>query len=74
MECLLVLRIPVSPRGNHQRRQMGMQPSSHEVCRVSAEEGYTSHPRQRVSEVFVLTEEWLVVVAAAAAIDRGGST
>lgn len=71
MECLLVRRIPVSLPGNHQRRRMGMQPSSHEVCRVSAEEGCTSRLRQRVSEVFVLTEGWLVV---AAAIGRGDST
>ena len=41
---------------------------------MSAEEGYTSHPRQRVSEVSVLTEGWLVVVAAAAAIGPGDST
>ena len=73
MECPLVLHIPVSLQGKHLRRRMGMQPSSHEVCRVSAEEGCTSHLRQKVSEVFVLTEEWLVV-AAAAAIDPGDST
>ena len=72
MECLLALHIPVSLRGNHQRRLMGMQPSSHEVCRESAEGGCTPHPRQKVSEEFVLTEEWLVVVAAAA-IGQGDS-
>ena len=74
MECPLVLHIPVSLPGKHLRRRMGMQPSSHEVCRVSAEEGCTPHPHQRVSEVSVLTEEWLVVVAAAAAIGPGDST